>query len=432
MENNKNEKQDKLNEYLRKRALGLIPIEKSEEESSKINTEENKPEVKNQVLETKPSDKNVEEKQNQTNLGKNAEEKSEEIKFCRLEKEIKAEEESRKLVKQKKEKTKKTPEEIAKGRRLRSKIISWALGATIFAGSVFGIGSLVKNCNSEESKIKREFAKANKTITAVLEDDTRYYLEDRNITHLYFQNPENLVVYYTATDPLSVSRVGVENYAIYEVLEQYYNNLVEAEGNNDPVEYIKCLNTIFETMTLKEEGELSSYEPITLENATEENIEKFNNIFSAGIQDDNIVRHLGFLPYYVNPTDISFDSDTRIYSCTYKIFGISYCEINTESSSYVKESGNLVMTKNYDSNKIKSYNRELTFTSSIVVPEEYMIGSHNHILDSRFSRNSLSHIINEILKNENHEYSIQTDYFEQTDLFDMYEKIKAGEYTKKK
>ena len=90
------------------------------------------------------------------------------------------------------------------------------------------------------------------------------------------------------------------------------------------------------------------------------------------------------------------------------------------------------MTNNYDSNKIKSYNREMTISTSIEVPKEYLYGDQNQYFKGEFNRSSMSRIINKIIQDENYEYTIQTDYLEETNLFDMYEKIKAGEYTKKK
>lgn len=342
-----------------------------------------------------------------------------------LEEEIKIEEESRKLNKdnvknfEKSQKPKKS---------LKNKIISWALGLGVLAGSVAGGVSIYKNNFSEKAKYNKEiqtkFEQVDATLTERIYRDTDYKIFDSNqkIEYLRFNDEsgeEKILEVFFEGD--KVNQASGRNYsydgsATYKVLEEYYNSLVDAEESNNMLTYLDALNQVFETMEYQK-SEIHDKIEWTNAEKTEENVAKINELFALDFEDDNIVKQVGFLPYNIEVIEWNSDDENHNVTYTYKIHGISYCETKNESKTTVQNNDDLIMNSDYDKSHIETYYRDITFSSCChfgrFEPDKFdrLQGDILMYIDGLYSKDDIS---------------IKTTYFQKTDLFENYNLIKEG------
>jgi len=348
------------------------------------------------------------------------------VSFTRLEEEIKIEEESRKLHKDNVENFKKSQRPKKK---LKNKIIAWILGGTVFASAAASAGFIIHDQTAGNGAFKKEvqtkFEMVDETLTNRMKQDTMYnFLHNQEITHVRFLEPQDsnaeIQVYYNAEAEASFGNYDIKCYAIFDVLLEYYNALVEAEESGNALLYLDALNEIFTHMELTEEkrGEKILFE---LKEDTEENRVKFNEIFNLNdVVNEDIVRQIGFLPYHVEVVDYHYDSETFKHDYTYKISGISYCETVSENADEVKNHEDLIIESNYNKNHIKTFQRDILFTSSLVNEAGIDINIR------------LRGDINMIINNRNNPYTIETTLFQEVNLLKMYEDMKDGKFDYKK
>lgn len=346
--------------------------------------------------------------------------------YTTLEKEIKIEEESRKLHKdhianfKKSEKPKKS---------LKNKIIAWALIGVTIAGLAFGGAMLYKNNFSEQAKYQKELQNhyqiANENLQYTLNRDCPYYRGiDRNkkIEYLTFseetQDP-TLTVYFEGdyyAESLN-KYFAYDGSATYKVLEEYYNNLVSAEESGNALNYIDALNNVFETMEYQDSESHKKIEFTNLEK-TEENVNKINALFALDVKDDNIIRQVGFLPYNIEVVKWETDEETKILNYTYKIRGISYCETKEPSTANISNDEDLVILNNYDKTHVKAYYRDIVISSS----EPYKMGYQQ---TTRLC-GDINKFIDSVKTSK--DFQVETTRFEYSDLFENFYKMQEGNF----
>lgn len=156
---------------------------------------------------------------------------------------------------------------------------------------------------------------------------------------------------------------------------------------------------------------------------TEENIEMLLDLFNLEVEDNNIVRQVGFFPYNIEVVKWEKDEETNILNYTYLIRGISYCETKEASTADVVEDENLIMYSNYDSTHLKAYYRNLYFSSSLELSdgkaykEDRLWGDINMYKDKIKTKK---------------DFQVDTKYFEETTLFENFYKLQNGYFKFKK
>jgi len=247
-------------------------------------------------------------------------------------------------------------------------------------------------------------------------------LNDRKITNIRFLEPGEedayLEVYYKGIS--RTSDLKKQCCAIFKVFIDYYNALVEGEENNDPIEYLDALYNVFENMELVSEKYINNISCELKEN-TKENRVKFNELFNVDdVDNEDIVKQIGFLPYYVQVVSYNVDPDTALHTYTYKISGISYCETKSESNDKIYSDEDLIINDIYNNNHVKAFNREILFTVSDTVYGEIDLNV------------ALGYDIKNILNGANLEHSMETLSFNEINLFELYNKIKNDDFKYKK
>lgn len=339
--------------------------------------------------------------------------------FKRLDKEIQTLEESRRLGKDNinnfinSQKPKK---------KLKNRILAWILGGAIFAGAAVG-GAIAYTQNNGDggynAEIDRRYEQVEEKLIRRLTKETPYEdLINGEITFLKFNEPTtedvNLQVYYKGVN--DHTNELMRSCAVYKVMLEYYNSLVDAEESGNALTYLDALEEVFTKMTfLKEDSQIDI--PCKLPQVTEENVNKFHEIFALeDTVNDDIVKQIGFLPYNVELIKYEFDSEKREAQYAYKISGISYCETKSENSDSVKECEELIMNEKYDKNHIKAFNREMIFSTSL--------GDISGISD-KISR--LKGDIYMIIDGVNNPYTVETTLFKEINITKLYEEIKLDE-----
>ncbi|MGN1222745.1 MAG: hypothetical protein ACI4T1_01275 [Christensenellales bacterium] len=360
-------------------------------------------------------------------------EKNDGIPYEKLDKEIRAQEESRKLSRDnisnfaKSQKPKKT----------KNKVLLWsALGAMIASAAVGGL-FLAKNSDKIETykynrQIEKVYKEADKTIKDKIFDNHSTFIK-ANVDMIRIQDPKedadvtNVFVYYSGDsfNPFS-SSVQKRSYVdTYETQVKYYNSLVNAEESGDMLSYISCLNEIFETMALVNERvnlvESSSYAG-KIED-TKENQDKINDLFALDIEDEDIIRQIGFLPTEVIDSleDLIYniDEETGRVDYTIRIGGISYCETKSENYDIIENGDGLVMTSdNYDSNHVKAYYRVFELSSS--VDSFYDFAWYNTL-----GKDVLRYLNGEKTKSD---IQIKTVTFERANILDGFIEMRDGNF----
>ena len=309
-------------------------------------------------------------------------------------------------------------------KKLVNKIIAWALGAAVFAGAVVGAGFLIKDkipkTDDYNLAIQTKFEQVDEILCNKLGLDSAYeVLENRKITSIEFLDPTeedcDLKIYYEGLR--TVDNSEVTSYAIFNVLIDYYNKLVTAEETGNMLYYLDALNEVFKYMDYVEAPTPIAEIPLTLPKVTEENINVFNEIFNINnVNNPEIVRQVGFLPYHIKVIQNDYDKEKHKFIYTYEISGISYCETKSESTCEIDDNDKLIIASNYNKNKIKAYNRVMTFTS-------YTQNSDGLDVYARLKGD-----IYKVIDGVNNPYTVETTYFKEVNLFEAYKNMMKGNF----
>lgn len=348
--------------------------------------------------------------------------KKHEISFTSLEEEIKIEEESRKLNNDNVENFKKAQQP----KKLKNKILAWILGGSIFAGAVAGSTLLYKDQTdgngAYNNEIQKRYEQVDEKLTKRLCEDTQFdAIQNSQICQVKFldnkEEETKLRIIYKGNYESGDATKGI---AVYNILEDYYNSLVNAEEEGNVLYYLDALEKIFEEMQFIG-GNL--YEPVSCDllglgiGKSEENANKFNELFALeNNEDENIIRQVGFLPYDVEIVDFHVNNENHQYTYTYRITGISYCETKDESGDNIDFNEDLIRNSEYDKTHIKTYHRDILFSS--VHTNEYGIDMNLR----------LSGDIWLIMLDMNEQYKIETTLFEETNLIDLFKKLKDRKF----
>lgn len=350
-----------------------------------------------------------------------------EKKVTRLEEEIKIEEESRKLNKdniknfEKSQKPKKS---------LKKKVIAWCLGASIFIGAAVGAAFGIKNKIDDNKygngryarEIQTRYEQVDKNLHSTLYDVSPRYFFSRefNVNYLRFDEKEqgaDLKIFaYEEHHTGGGNLIQSQLCYTFNVLQEYYESLVNAEEGNNMLAYLDALNKVVETMKFDNYTEndpinfLDGYR--TLE---KKDYDKINNLLNLDFENDNIVRQIGFLPYHIEVSNRIDDEETGITTYTYKLSGISYCETKTESNDKIKKSDNLLIASNYDKNHVKTYLRDIEFTSTLET------SGLDFKMKNRMLGDFFMYLAGVKTKDD---IQVKTSYFQETNIFDEYMKMK--------
>ena len=351
-----------------------------------------------------------------------------EKKVTRLEEEIKIEEESRKLNKdniknfEKSQKPKKS---------LKKKVIAWCLGASIFIGAAVGAAFGIKNKIDDNKygngryarEIQTRYEQVDKNLHSTLYGvSPRYFFSDEfNVNYLRFDEKEqgaDLKVFaYEEHHTGGGNLIQSQLCYTFNVLQEYYESLVNAEEGNNMLAYLDALNKVVETMKFDNYTEndplyfiYDKYEKIETRN-----YDKLNDLLNLDFENDNIVRQIGFLPYHIEVSNRIDDEETGITTYTYKLSGISYCETKTESKDKIKKNDNLLIASNYDKNHVKTYLRDIEFTSTLET------SGLDYVMKSRMFGDFLMYLDGVKTKDD---IQVKTTYFQETNIFDEYMKMK--------
>lgn len=350
-----------------------------------------------------------------------------EKKVTRLEEEIKIEEESRKLNKdniknfEKSQKPKKS---------LKKKVIAWCLGASIFIGAAVGAAFGIKNKIDDNKygngryarEIQTRYEQVDKNLHSTLYDVSPRYFFSRefNVNYLRFDEKEqgaDLKIFaYEEHHTGGGNLIQSQLCYTFNVLQEYYESLVNAEEGNNMLAYLDALNKVVETMKFDNYTEndpinfLDGYR--TLE---KKDYDKINNLLNLDFENDNIVRQIGFLPYHIEVSNRIDDEETGITTYTYKLSGISYCETKTESNDKIKKSDNLLIASNYDKNHVKTYLRDIEFTSTLET------SGLDFKMKNRMLGDFFMYLAGVKTKDD---IQVKTSYFQETNIFEEYLKMK--------
>lgn len=351
-----------------------------------------------------------------------------EKKVTRLEEEIKIEEESRKLNK---DNIKNFEKSQRPKKSLKKKVIAWCLGASIFIGAAVGAAFGIKNKIDDNKygngryarEIQTRYEQVDKNLHSTLYDvSPRYFFSDEfNVNYLRFDEKEqgaDLKVFaYEEHHTGGGNLIQSQLCYTFNVLQEYYESLVNAEEGNNMLAYLDALNKVVETMKFDNYTEndplyfiYDKYEKIETRN-----YDKLNDLLNLDFENDNIVRQIGFLPYHIEVSNRIDDEETGITTYTYKLSGISYCETKTESKDKIKKNDNLLIASNYDKNHVKTYLRDIEFTSTLET------SGLDYVMKSRMFGDFLMYLDGVKTKDD---IQVKTTYFQETNIFDEYMKMK--------
>lgn len=334
--------------------------------------------------------------------------------YTKLEEEIKEQEKNRTLNYFKKS--------IKPKKSLKNKFLAWGLGVSIFLGAVAGTGAIINdqtNGNGAYNReIEKKFEMVDNTLNKAMEDTFYAELENSKINGIYFEEPVddtvNLKIFYEGLYQEVSQKALLQTFAEFEAKIEYYENLIKAEESNNMLYYLDCLNELFANMEKQDVFYGLNNITMKLPENTVENIAVFNNIFNVdNVKNDDIVRQIGFNPYYVRLVEQQSTKNPDKTYYTYKIYGVSYCETVSESSAFIKQSDKLIMAEDYDKNHVKAFNRVITFTSST---------NESLILEDK----RLSGDIYKIIDGVNNPYTVTDEYFNEVDVFNNYYKMLDG------
>lgn len=355
------------------------------------------------------------------------------INYTRLEKEIKNEQLKFRLENYKYSQEPK--------KSLKNKLLAWTLGGVIVAGAAIGLGygmrdkidDIISNLPTNSflgddiflddynKSVKEKFEEVNKTLTSAMKPTTYPHLENSEITGIYFEEPEKsdvtIRIFY---DGDIDSDFGTERWSQYSDFcspIKYYNELVEAEESRDMLKYLESLDEVFDNMYLIESCDRISNVKLELPEKTDDYAKLFNQLYNLdNIQNEDVVRQVGFLPYYCLLEEKHYENDPEQKTYyTYKIYGISYCETKSENFDYVKKSDKLIMEEKYDKNHIKAYNRVFTYSS------------YDYCEDINDSY-KLTGDLYRLMDQGSFEYTLQEKYFSEANLSSYFFQMQKGNF----
>lgn len=323
---------------------------------------------------------------------------------------------------------------MAKKEKRKSKkwIVALILIIAIGAGSVFIYNNFFSEQAKYQKEIKEAYKIADQNLLYSLNTFSRYGGLDRNkkIEYMMFsketQDP-TLIIYFQGdyyNGSLDKYRT-YDGYATFKVKQEDYNNLISSQEKGNILDYINTLNTIFDTMKYIDSNSFHQIDCINYEyvEKTEENIEMLLNLFNLEVEDNNIVRQVGFFPYNIEVIKWEMNEETKILNYTYLIRGISYCETKEASTADVVEDENLIMYNNYDSTHLKAYYRDIYFSSW----ED--LSDHDANKQTRFQGDINKYKYGKKTKKD---FQVETKYFEETTLFENFYKMQNGYFKFKK
>lgn len=325
----------------------------------------------------------------------------------------------------------KNSKSVSVKKSLKKRIIAWVLGVGIFAGAVAG-GIAVKNKIEDNTTgngaylkaIKSRYEKVDATLTRRINRDTYSDILNKKVQTIRFEEPGlndvELVIDYDGNENYANKEVQVK--AIYKVLIDYYNALVDAEESKNMLDYLDCLNEIFENMTFESKEVGFKMQPIKLDEYDADASEKINGLLGLEKEYDGIVKQVAFLPYNIEVVEWIPNPETEILNYTFRLSGISYCETVNENNDQIESSDDLISDKTYNKSKIKAYYRDIEITSSF-------IGIENGIGIEK----QLPYELCKFAKGEKTEenFEVKTTYFEETkkfNVFDEFLKMKNGNF----
>lgn len=310
-----------------------------------------------------------------------------------------------------------------KSTKILARILGVFIALAAVAGSIFVVIDQTVGNGAYNREIKAKYKQATATLMKSMERTVYHYLDNAAITGLHFEEEMGderiLKVFYEGDETTQFEVVRRVRYADFSVANEDYNSLVEAEESNDILYYLDCLNELFANMSFVKNSERTSTITMELPEYNANSINIFNDIFNVNaVKTDDIVKQIGFMPYYIILTNKTIDEDAERTYYTYKIYGISYCSTNSENSSYVKPSERLIIG-DYDKNHIKSFDRVITFESytdeTIILEDLRLSGDIYKIIDA-----------------VNNPYTVTDYFFEEANLFEYYFMMQDGNFKFKK
>lgn len=306
--------------------------------------------------------------------------------------------------------------------KARKRFISGMLGLIATAGVAGLAYSTVKGSVGYNGEVNASYAKVMKNLNRRLEDCPDWEEFDNPVIQdFYFEdNDEENVKFIVRVDGLASerSRVYRQGKFIFDVLREYYENLLEAEENDNALMYMDSLFDIIKNMKHTDstfEYYIEFSDPIK----KEEDAQKILDLFELDIQQEGVKRQIGFLPYYIECVSWETNTETGRKEYEYKISGVSYCETEDRNSDKIKdhrENQTLVMESQYDKHHIKAFYREISYKSSVSIDKEIM-------KNTRLSGDLISYLLGRKTKED---FEIKTTYFDETTIFDDYLKMKDG------
>lgn len=308
--------------------------------------------------------------------------------------------------------------------KARKRFISGMLGLIATAG-VAGLGySAVNGSVGYSGEVNASYSKVINNLNRRLEESSNWEeFENPVIQDFCFEdNDEENVKFIVRVDGLKpgTSKRYRQGKFIFDVLREYYENLLEAEENDNALMYMDALYDIIKNMEYKKSTfddyvEFAKNKDIN----NEENAKKILDLFELDIQQEGVKRQIGFLPYFIECVSMGKNQETGKIEYEYKISGVSYCETEDRNSDKIKdhrENQSLVMESQYDKHHIKAFYREISYKSS--VPIDWDIDAKNRIPGDFYML-----FVGEKTKED---FEIKTTYFDETTIFDDYLKLKDG------
>lgn len=354
----------------------------------------------------------------------------------KLDAEIEAQKNARKLkeVEQKTEEAQKdNVKNFAKSQKqkksLKKRVLAWALGIGIFAGAAAGATMGIKNYVDDQTTgngayinvIQSRYEKVDETLTRRINEDTYSSIINKKITTIKFDEPTQEDVQLELYIDGDYNNEQHQGKAIYNVLLNYYNSLVDAEESGNMISYLDALNQVFENMDFVNCNFNEKIKPIKYNGCTEDKSEKINELFTLDFEKDGIVKQVAFLPYRIEVLKYELNNEDSKFYYTYKISGISYCQTAEENNDTIEQSDYLVSDKTYNPNHIKAYYRDIEYSSSIIA------NKHSDQV-SELQYDIVDFVNNLKTKSE---IEIKTTYFEETNVFNVmkeYENMKKGNF----
>lgn len=317
-----------------------------------------------------------------------------------------------------KQKLKELKKQYKKRKGVKRKVLAWGLGLAVFAGVGFGVKSAISGGpfnGSYISQVKSRYEMVDETLTNRLSQDITMFkiIKDRNITTVKFEESENskasLKIYYQGKEELADHFNDIVGNAVYNVPNVYYENLADAEETGNMIDYLDCLNDLFDKMSLISESSNVKINSMLGLSYNELYEQKIHELFGLDFEKEGIVKQIGFLPLSVE--SVSWDGNGNGIDYTYKLSGISYCETTFESHDEIKKGQDYVGEISYDKDHVKAYYRDLTLSSS-------EIASNFPEIRTQLYKDAENYAYG---KKSKEDFKIETTYFQDADIYNAFQ-----------